>query len=77
MGYRFGAQLPAALPLVMEFCDKKAQADDETREYSLQVREGMGWGGNGTAVPPSAWAPQRQPPPGVQGGIDQPMKSSV
>lgn len=37
MGYRFGKHLAMTVPLMMHYCDKAKDGDDELREYCLQV----------------------------------------
>ncbi|GLI69131.1 hypothetical protein VaNZ11_013686 [Volvox africanus] len=41
VGYRFGRYLSTAVPLVITFCNKAAEGDDELREHCLQALEGF------------------------------------
>ncbi|GIL42737.1 hypothetical protein Vafri_669 [Volvox africanus] len=41
VGYRFGRYLSTAVPLVISFCNKAAEGDDELREHCLQALEGF------------------------------------
>ncbi|MEW5303601.1 MAG: hypothetical protein WDW36_006278 [Sanguina aurantia] len=41
VGYRFGKHLAMTVPLMMHYCDKATDGDDELREYCLQAMEGL------------------------------------
>ncbi|GIL73243.1 hypothetical protein Vretimale_4847 [Volvox reticuliferus] len=41
VGYRFGRYLTTAVPLVISYCNKAAEGDDELREHCLQALEGF------------------------------------
>eukprot|EP00884_Botryococcus_braunii_P010434 jgi/Botrbrau1/19392/Bobra.0338s0022.1 len=39
LGWRFGAQLPVAIPIVVQYCEEAGESDDEFRENCLQALE--------------------------------------